>query len=294
MEEEDYPVGSTAWRDIRELRTINEDLTYALAAHIGDGNIIGMQFLSHFLSLVRDQGDTGACSYVSVIACTEMVYRILGKGVNGLEGRFYFDVQDCFEYTYHNEGRLHELPDLAERRADTMGLGGTAVVQVLFYAHDIGLLTSSSCLDPRERSVAAVLMPHKPHRNSLRWFTAVARGNVIPLLDTYPVIAVMKVYNSFLVCSEVLYRGPIAEDSMYGVGVHTVLLVGKFQLEESNGWKQYVIIQNSHGRGFGFRGFVCVEFDPDLFTHEFWLPFDRQVNLGVEMSEDQLKAVTMK
>lgn len=53
--------------------------------------------------------------------------------------------------------------------------------------------------------------------------------------------------------------------------LHAALLVGKFRLRRKEGaMEQYVIIQNSDGVDFGFKGFKCMRFD-DIFK-EFWIP----------------------
>lgn len=261
-------------RLFKETRTIHEELLQELRARSRSGHHVEDFLLpSKYLSLVRNQGQTGTCSFVSCVACCEMVYRMAGRTVDGLQGKvFYFDVQDAFEHTYKNP-EYREMGYVQEIQADTAADLGAPVLHVLRYLYKAGLLTSCVCADPVEKN-PSLLMVHSPNRTILPAYRPLGPGEVISMLDGSPVIAVMKAYHSFMRCREVFFHGPTTDDCWRHDkerGYHTVLLVGKFALVSEKGKKKlYVILQNSHGRHYGYKGYVCFEFKANYFV-EFWV-----------------------
>lgn len=226
-------------------------------------------FLDQYLSEVRNQNYGGQSAFVATIASVEMVYRILEITISNWTEQYFFDIDDVFDNIIT---ACRGIPKPEEKEKDVCASKGLKVEFILDYIKKNGLQASSCCYNPRNRNLFSYFNTMAP-RYKIDSYEQLKQREVVKCVENFPVIAVMLSYKSFLKCRTVIYDGPTENEKKIpakDLASHAVLIVGSVRVKDQSGWEQYVIVQNSFGKKFGFRGFIVMKFDQSF--KEFWQP----------------------
>lgn len=226
-------------------------------------------FLDQYLSEVRHQKCGGQSAFVATIASVEMIYRILEITLTNWTEKYFFNIDDVFDNIIT---ACRGIPKPEEKENDICASKGLKVEFILEYIKRNGLLASSCCYDPQLRNLLSYFNTMAP-RFKIDSYEQLKHNEVVERVENFPVIAVMLSYKSFLKCRSVIYDGPTENENKIpanNLASHVVLIVGSVRVKNQCGWEQYVIVQNSFGRKFGFSGFIVMKFNKSF--KEFWQP----------------------
>ncbi|XP_073138120.1 coatomer subunit alpha-1-like [Henckelia pumila] len=130
---------------------------------------------------------------------------------------------------------------------------------VLTYATEKGLCVTSQCRNPLPKNIFSHFCP-QAHRIKLKSQTFLDKATTtFAAVYYHPLIIGMETFDSFVGCRKVIYNGPLASELANDVGIgHAMVVVGICIVVIDGEVKKFVILQNSWGVSFGFRGYVLV------------------------------------
>ncbi|XP_073129679.1 uncharacterized protein [Henckelia pumila] len=226
-------------------------------------SVVELKMLDGHLSPIRNQENVPSCSFIAPIACIEVLYRMFDKKLTQeWNGLYYFDFNECYDNLYKELNNLDDAVKLAK------GNDGGRIDDTLIYAMDRGLLATTVFVEPRHMNHVAHFDKEAP-RYHINGFKILKKTEVLECLKKFPIIAQLRVSECFEKYKKAIY---VLSDEEVGFDLinHAVLVVGSVITCKDGEAVVHLIIQNTHGKKFGFKGFVLVPFD-EKFTC-FWLP----------------------